>query len=158
MRSTWLCHTGVYFYSRLSYTISNDSKFISMTPNLSNITNSPNLPSYIKYLALMIKDRPMFPIGEYFEFLGSEMFDQVWDDLISSDKSEESLENHILFVILLATAEGINIDEDDEKQFSDILNMAELVIKAVYASRAGQLEINFKHLTLEPTGLRPILL
>ena len=127
-----------------------------MTPNLSKITNSPNLPSYIKYLALMIKDRPMFPIGEYFEFLGAEMFDQVWDDLISSDKSEESLENHILFVILLATAEGINID--DEKQFSDILNMAELVIKAVYASRAGQLEIIFKNLTLEPTGLRPILL
>ena len=129
-----------------------------MTPNLSNITNSPNLPSYIKYLALMIKDRPMFPIGDYFEFLGDEMFDQVWNDMVSSDKSEESLENHILFVILLATAEGINIDEDDEKQFSDILNMAELVIKAVYASRAGQLEINFKNLTLEPTGLRPILL
>ena len=127
-----------------------------MTPNLSKITNSPNLPSYIKYLALMIKDRPMFPIGEYFEFLGAEMFDQVWDNLVSSDKSEESLENHILFVILLATAEGINID--DEKQFSDILNMAELVIKAVYASRAGQLEIIFKNLTLEPTGLRPILL
>ena len=129
-----------------------------MTPNLSNITNSPDLPSYIKYLALMIKDRPMFPIGEYFEFLGAEMFDQVWDDLISSDKSEESLENHILFVILLATAEGINIDEDDEKQFSDILNMAELVIKAVYASRADQLKIIFKNLTLEPTGLRPILI
>ena len=86
------------------------------------------------------------------------MFDQVWDDLISSDKSEESLENHILFVILLATAEGIAIDEDDDKQFSDILNMAELVIKAVYASRAGQLNIIFKNLTLEPTGLRPILI
>ena len=127
-----------------------------MTPNLSKITNSPNLPSYIKYLALMIKDRPMFPIGEYFEFLGTEMFDQAWNDMVSSDKSEEALENHILFVILLATAEGINID--DEKQFSDILNMAELVIKAVYASRAGQLEIIFKNLTLEPTGLRPILL
>ena len=129
-----------------------------MTPNLTNITNSPNLPSYIKYLALTIKDRPMFPIGEYFEFLGAEMFDQVWDDLVSSDKSEEALENHILFVILLATAEGIAIDEDDDKQFSDILNMAELVIKAVYASRVGQLEIIFKNLTLEPTGLRPILI
>ncbi len=129
-----------------------------MTPHLSNITNSPNLPSHIKYLGLMIKDRSIFPIGEYFEFLGAEMFDQVWNDMVSSDKSEEALENHILFVILLATAEGITIDEDDEKQFSDILNMAELVIKAVYASRAGQLEIIFKNLTLEPTGLRPILI
>lgn len=129
-----------------------------MIPNLSNITDSPKLPSYIKYLALMIKDRPMFPIGEYFEFLGAEMFDQVWNDMVSSDKSEEALENHILFVILLATAEGISIDEDDDKQFSDILDMAELVIKVVYASRAGQLKIIFKNLTLEPTGLRPILL
>lgn len=128
-----------------------------ITPNLNNIASSATIPSYIKYLALMIKDRPMFPIGEYFEFLGAEMFDQAWNDMVSSDKSEEALENHVLFVILLATAEGIAIDEDDDKQFSNILNMAELVIKAVYASRAGQLKIIFKNLTLEPTGLRPIL-
>ena len=128
-----------------------------ITPNLNNIASSATIPSYIKYLALMIKDRPMFPIGEYFEFLGAEMFDQAWNDMVSSDKSEEALENHILFVILLATAEGITIDEGDDKQFSNILNMAELVIKAVYASRAGQLKIIFKNLTLEPTGLRTIL-
>ena len=128
-----------------------------MIPNLSNIIDSPILPSYIKYLALMIKDRHLFPIGEYFENLDDAMFDQIWNDLISSDKSSESLENIVLFTILLATAEGIGLDENNHDQFADILNMSELVVRAVYASRTNQLKIIYKNLTLEPTGLRPIL-
>lgn len=128
-----------------------------MIPNLSNIIDSPILPSYIKYLALMIKDRHLFPIGEYFENLDDAMFDQIWNDLISSDKSSESLENNVLFTILLATAEGIGLGENNRDQFADILNMSELVVRAVYASRTNQLKIIYKNLTLEPTGLRPIL-
>ncbi len=128
-----------------------------MTPNLSNIIDSSILPSYIKYLALMIKDRHLFPIGEYFENLDDAMFDQIWNDLISSDKSSESLENIVLFTILLATAEGIGLDKNNHDQFADILNMSELVVRAVYASRTNQLKIIYKNLTLEPTGLRPIL-
>ena len=128
-----------------------------MIPNLSNIIDSPILPSYIKYLALMIKDRHLFPIGEYFENLDDAMFDQIWNDLISSDKSSESLENIVLFTILLATAEGIGLDKNNRDQFADILNMSELVVRAVYASRTNQLKIIYKNLTLEPTGLRPIL-
>ena len=129
-----------------------------MIPNLSNIVDSPILPSYIKYLALMIKDHHLFPIGEYFENLDDAMFDQIWNDyLISSDKSSESLENIVLFTILLATAEGIGLDENNRDQFADILNMSELVVRAVYASRTNRLMIIYKNLTLEPTGLRPIL-
>jgi hypothetical protein len=128
-----------------------------MIPNLSNIIDSPILPSYIKYLALMIKDRHLFPIGEYFENLDDAMFDQIWNDLISSDKSSESLENIVLFTILLATAEGIGLDKNNSDQFADIMNMSELVARAVYASRTNQLKIIYKNLTLEPTGLRPIL-
>ena len=128
-----------------------------MIPNLSNIIDSPILPSYIKYLALMIKDRHLFPIGEYFENLDDAMFDQIWNDLISSDKNSESLENNVLFTILLATAEGIGLDKNNHDQFADILNMSELVVRAVYASRTNQLKIIYKNLTLEPTGLRPIL-
>ena len=128
-----------------------------MIPNLLNIIDSPILPSYIKYLALMIKDRHLFPIGEYFENLDDVMFDQIWNDLISSDKSSESLENNVLFTILLATAEGIGLDENNRDQFDDIMNMSELVVRAVYASRTNQLKIIYKNLTLEPTGLRPIL-
>jgi hypothetical protein len=128
-----------------------------MIPNLSNIIDSPILPSYIKYLALMIKDRHLFPIGEYFENLDDAMFDQIWNDLISSDKSNESLENNVLFTILLATAEGIGLDKNNSDQFADIMNMSELVVRAVYASRTNQLKIIYKNLTLEPTGLRPIL-
>ena len=128
-----------------------------MIPNLSNITDSPKLPSYIKYLALMLKDRHLFPIGEYFENLDDAMFDQIWNDLISSDKNSESLENNVLFTILLATAEGIGLDKNNHDQFADILNMSELVVRAVYASRTNQLKIIYKNLTLEPTGLRPIL-
>ncbi len=128
-----------------------------MIPNLSNIIDSAILPSYIKYLALMIKDRHLFPIGEYFENLDDAMFDQIWNDLISSDKSSESLENNVLFTILLATAEGIGLDKNNHDQFADILNMSELVVRAVYASRTNQLKIIYKNLTLEPTGLRPIL-
>ena len=128
-----------------------------MIPNLSNIIDSPILPSYIKYLALMIKDRHLFPIGEYFENLDDAMFDQIWNDLISLDKSSESLENIVLFTILLATAEGIGLDKNNHDQFADIMNMSELVVRAVYASRTNQLKIIYKNLTLEPTGLRPIL-
>ena len=128
-----------------------------MVPQLDNIASSNKIPSYIKYLALMIKDRHLFPIGEYFENLDDAMFDQIWNDLISSDKSSESLENIVFFTILLATAEGIGLDVNNRDQFADILNMSELVVRAVYASRTNQLKIIYKNLTLEPTGLRPIL-
>lgn len=119
-----------------------------------NIIISSDLPSYLKILAKMIQQRNLFPIGEYFENLNDELFEQLWNDLNSSDDSAG--ENNVVLNILLATAEGIVLSLSELGQMNDTMEMTELIVKTVRDARSNLVNINYENLTLEPTGLRPI--
>lgn len=113
--------------------------------DLEQIAATQNLPATIRLLAFDLMKTPYLSLGEFFQKLSDKGLEELIELVNDVEDNENSLQNVMLLTMMLMTAEGLVVSNDD--QLHEALNAMVMITCGVSLARKGLVRVFYDNLS-----------
>jgi hypothetical protein len=113
--------------------------------NFEQVASSAHLPATIRLLAFDLIKAPYLSLGDFFKNASDRSIQELIEMVNDTENDEDAMENLILLTMMLMTAEGLVITDDND--LHEATNAMTMIICGVSLARKGLVRMFYENLS-----------